>query len=119
MLSPAVRTRPALAVLTALAALLGAGCAGTGGDDQNSGFRLTFTSGTLTATSEVVYVRLRHGAGSLITLSSPSRPRGASPAGRDRRGRLYGSPNLLYATSGPHVNADRHCRLPMPTAAHP
>jgi len=97
MLSPAVRTRPALAVLTALAALLGAGCAGTGGDDQNSGFRLTFTSGTLTATSEVVYVRLRHGAGSLITLDIVGRDITPSLDGLDLA--LSFDPSILEATA--------------------
>jgi hypothetical protein len=68
MLSPTVRTRPALAIFSAITVLLGAGCAGSGGGDQSSGFRLTFTSGTLSAASEVVFLRLRNSAGSLLTL---------------------------------------------------
>lgn len=68
MPSPAVRPRPALLVMLALAALLGAGCSSTGGDDQSSGFRLGFLSGTQTATADVVFLRLHASSGSLIVL---------------------------------------------------
>ena len=68
MLQPAVRPRPALLVLLVLAPLLGAGCQGSGGDDQGSGFRITFTTGPPSAQAEVVYLRLHDAGGSLVTL---------------------------------------------------
>lgn len=65
---PAGRRRPALFVLLLLAALPGAGCQHSGADSQGSRFEIRYTEGSVSATSDVVFLRLQRSGGSVLVL---------------------------------------------------
>ncbi|HXI04623.1 MAG TPA: cohesin domain-containing protein [Candidatus Saccharimonadales bacterium] len=65
---PAGRRRPALFVSLLLAALPGAGCQHTGADGQGSRFEIRYTEGSVSATSDVVFLRFRESGGPVLVL---------------------------------------------------